>query len=56
MRKIAIRVLVFIILLVALVFGIMVLFRSEFPYLWIVGLLVSVFILIDFPYERFFRN
>lgn len=48
MRKIAIRALAFIILLVLLTYGIMVLFRSEFPYLWIVGLLVKILILIFF--------
>lgn len=53
MRKIAIRALVFIILLVLLAFGVMVLFRSEFPYLWIVGLLVAILILIAFPYNKF---
>ena len=56
MRKIAIRALVFIILLVLLAFGVMVLFRSEFPYLWIVGLLVAILILIAFPYNKFFSN
>ena len=56
MRKIAIRALVFIILLVLLTYGVMVLFRSELPYLWIVGLLVAILILIFFPYNNFFSN
>ena len=56
MRKITIRALAFIILLVLLTFGVMVLFRSEFPYLWIVGLLVAILILIAFPYNKFFSN
>ena len=56
MRKIAIRALAFIILLVLLTYGVMVLFRSEFPYLWIVGLLVAILILIAFPYKEFFSN
>nr|DAN71665.1 MAG TPA: protein of unknown function (DUF4969) [Caudoviricetes sp.] len=56
MRKIAIRALVFIILLVLLTYGVMVLFRSELPYLWIVGLLVAILILIAFPYNKFFSN
>nr|DAN54224.1 MAG TPA: hypothetical protein [Caudoviricetes sp.] len=56
MRKIAIRSLAFIILLVLLTFGVMVLFRSEFPYLWIVGLLIAILILIVFPYNKFFSN
>lgn len=54
MRKIAIRVLAFIILLVLLAFGVMVLFRSELPYLWIVRLLVAILKLIAFPYNKFF--
>ena len=56
MRKIAIRALAFIILLVLLAFGVMALFRSELPYLWIVGLLVAILILIAFPYNKFFSN
>ena len=56
MRKIAIRALAFIILLVLLIYGVMVLFRSELPYLWIVGLLVAILILIAFPYNKFFSN
>ena len=56
MRKIAIQALVFIILLVLLTFGVMVLFRSELPYLWIIGLLVAILILIAFPYNKFFSN
>ena len=56
MRKIALRALAFIIMLVLLVYGIMVLFRSEFPYLWFVGLLVAILILIVFPYNKFFSN
>ena len=56
MRKIAIRALAFIILLVLLTYGVMVLFRSELPYLWIVGLLVAILILIVFPYNKFFSN
>ena len=56
MRKIAIRALAFIILLVLLAFGVMALFRSEYPYLWFVGLIVAIFILIVFPYNKFFSN
>ena len=54
-RNFTLKVLMFIALLVLLVFCIMVLFRSELPDLWFLGLIVSVIILIIFPYKKFFK-
>nr|DAE86553.1 MAG TPA: hypothetical protein [Caudoviricetes sp.] len=54
-RNFTLKVLMFIALIVLLFFCIMVLFRSELPYLWFLGLIVSVIILIIFPYKKFFK-
>ncbi|WP_315506999.1 hypothetical protein [Capnocytophaga leadbetteri] len=56
MRKIITKTIAFIILLSLLGFGVMALFRSEYPYLWFVGLIVAILILIVFPYNKFFSN
>jgi hypothetical protein len=55
MRKLFLKILLFVILIALLVISIMLLFRSDMPYLWLIGLVLVIIILIVFPYEKYFK-
>lgn len=52
--KTTFRIFLFILILIAIVMINMIVFRSDFPMLWLVTLIPSVFSLILFPYSKFF--
>lgn len=56
MKKQVIKSLLFGCFLVSLAYLNMVVFRSEFPMLWLVTLLASVVLLILFPYSKYFQT
>lgn len=55
MKNLLLKVLLFIIINIILIVITMFLFRSVFPYLWFVFLVVHIITLIAFPYVKFFK-
>ena len=55
MKTKAIRSLLFALIIIAMGIVNMIVFRSEFPMLWLVTLLASIVVLILFPYSKFFQ-
>nr|DAF03220.1 MAG TPA: hypothetical protein [Caudoviricetes sp.] len=56
MRKLILKIILFILIIVFLIITIMYLFRSDTPYLWFIGLIVSIVFIIFFPFEKFFKS
>lgn len=56
MRKTIIKLLVFAILLLGLVKLNLEVFRSDFPYLFVVSALISIIVIIYLPYKQIFKN
>lgn len=56
MKILIVKIIVFAILLSILLFFNILVFRSEFPYLWFASLTMSILILVFFPYNKFFNN
>lgn len=55
MKKTVFKALGFVLMIVAMVIINMVVFRSDFPMLWMITALGSVVILIAFPYKKYFN-
>jgi len=56
MRRIIIRIMIFILIIICQIKVNQWAFRSEYPWLAIVTLIGSVIILLYFPYKMFFNN
>lgn len=56
MRKLIIKVIAFLIMLVVLFYINLMVFRSDYPYLWFITLVGSVIGLILFPYNKYFNT
>jgi hypothetical protein len=55
MRKLIIKSVLFLLMLVIMFIGNIMVFRSEFPMLVFATLIMSLVVLILFPYEKFFN-
>jgi hypothetical protein len=55
MRKLLIKLVLFLVMLVIMFIGNIMVFRSEFPMLVFGTLIMSLVVLILFPYEKFFN-
>jgi len=55
MKKLAVRIIIFIIMIVILVILNMMVFRSPYPTLWFITSTLSVIGLICFPYKKYFK-
>lgn len=56
MKKTALKIFAFIILLIVMIVINMMVFRSESPLFWIITFIISVLILILLPYKSFFNQ
>lgn len=56
MKKRALKIFAFLIALIAMIIINMVVFRSTAPLFWIITLIISILVLILFPYKSFFKE
>lgn len=56
MRSSILKILVFIILISIIIILNMIVFRSQEPMFWIITSIISIIILILFPYKSFFKK
>ncbi|PXY43441.1 hypothetical protein DMB68_20585 [Flavobacterium hydrophilum] len=56
MKKPALKILAFAIIISLMVIANMIVFRSRAPLFWIITFIISILILILFPYKAFFKE